>query len=78
MSDDKPPVEFSKGVNGLEKVVLREVRGSSAEVRFITSFLPAQDRLVSAVFVPLFDALLNLKYGYASTLFRVSLMDLFK
>ncbi|XP_064938939.1 putative glucose-6-phosphate 1-epimerase [Musa acuminata AAA Group] len=32
MSGEKPPVEFCKGVNGLEKVVLREVRGSSAEV----------------------------------------------
>lgn len=32
MSDEKPPVEICKGVNGLEKVVLREVRGSSAEV----------------------------------------------
>ncbi|XP_072990504.1 putative glucose-6-phosphate 1-epimerase [Typha latifolia] len=32
MSEEKPPVEHCKGVNGLEKVVLREVRGSSAEV----------------------------------------------
>ncbi|THU47149.1 hypothetical protein C4D60_Mb09t12500 [Musa balbisiana] len=32
MSGEKPPVEICKGVNGLEKVVLREVRGSSAEV----------------------------------------------
>ena len=29
------PVERCKGANGLEKVVLREVRGSSAEVRSI-------------------------------------------
>lgn len=28
------PVERCKGVNGLEKVVLREVRGSSAEVGY--------------------------------------------
>ena len=33
MAAEKPPVELVKGVNGLEKVVLREVRGSSAEVR---------------------------------------------
>ncbi|GAB2218271.1 hypothetical protein Droror1_Dr00001491 [Drosera rotundifolia] len=26
------PVEFTKGVNGLDKIILREVRGSSAEV----------------------------------------------
>ncbi|CAL9166986.1 unnamed protein product [Musa hybrid cultivar] len=32
MSGEKPPVEICKGVNGLEKVALREVRGSSAEV----------------------------------------------
>ncbi|PIA40805.1 hypothetical protein AQUCO_02400106v1 [Aquilegia coerulea] len=32
MSSEKIPVEFCKGFNGLEKVVLREVRGSSAEV----------------------------------------------
>ncbi|WOL19745.1 glucose-6-phosphate 1-epimerase [Canna indica] len=34
MSGEKPPVEICKGVNGLDKVVLREVRGSSAEVYF--------------------------------------------
>ena len=33
MAADKPPVELVKGVNGLEKLVLREVRGGSAEVR---------------------------------------------
>ncbi|RZR73193.1 hypothetical protein BHM03_00021288 [Ensete ventricosum] len=38
MSGEKPPVEICKGVNGLDKVVLREVRGSSAEVRFISLF----------------------------------------
>lgn len=27
-----PPVDLRKGVNGLDKVVLREARGSSAEV----------------------------------------------
>ncbi|KAK9705835.1 hypothetical protein RND81_07G085800 [Saponaria officinalis] len=27
-----PPVEFTKGFNGLDKVILREVRGSSAEL----------------------------------------------
>ena len=27
-----PPVEFCKGINGLDKVILRESRGSSAEV----------------------------------------------
>ncbi|XP_010927074.1 putative glucose-6-phosphate 1-epimerase isoform X2 [Elaeis guineensis] len=32
MSGEKPPVEFCKGVNGLDKVVLREAKGSSAEV----------------------------------------------
>ncbi|KAG6493849.1 putative glucose-6-phosphate 1-epimerase [Zingiber officinale] len=32
MSGEKPPVEICKGVNGLDKVVLREVRGSSAEM----------------------------------------------
>ncbi|XP_073098468.1 putative glucose-6-phosphate 1-epimerase [Elaeis guineensis] len=32
MSGEKPPVEHCKGVNGLDKVVLREVKGSSAEV----------------------------------------------
>lgn len=31
-TSEKPLVELTKGVNGLEKVVLREVRGSSAEV----------------------------------------------
>ncbi|CAN4085010.1 unnamed protein product [Withania somnifera] len=31
-ASEKPLVELTKGVNGLEKVVLREVRGSSAEV----------------------------------------------
>lgn len=29
---ERLPVEVSKGINGLEKIVLREVRGSSAEV----------------------------------------------
>lgn len=33
MSIERVPVEVCKGVNGLEKVVLREVRGSSAEVK---------------------------------------------
>lgn len=37
-ADDFKYVEFCKGVNGLDKVVLREVRGSSAEVR--SAFLP--------------------------------------
>ncbi|XP_020595018.1 putative glucose-6-phosphate 1-epimerase, partial [Phalaenopsis equestris] len=32
MSEGKPLVELRKGVNGLDKIVLREVRGSSAEV----------------------------------------------
>ncbi|PKA49468.1 Putative glucose-6-phosphate 1-epimerase [Apostasia shenzhenica] len=32
MSGEKPLVELCKGVNGLDKVVLREVRGSTAEV----------------------------------------------
>ncbi|KAF9616234.1 hypothetical protein IFM89_029010 [Coptis chinensis] len=32
MSSDRVPMEITKGVNGLDKVVLREVRGSSAEV----------------------------------------------
>lgn len=32
MSGDKVSVECCKGINGLEKVVLREARGSSAEV----------------------------------------------
>ncbi|KAJ6854065.1 putative glucose-6-phosphate 1-epimerase [Iris pallida] len=32
MAEEKPAVEVVKGVNGLDKVVLREVRGSSAEV----------------------------------------------
>lgn len=32
MAAEKPPVEMVKGVNGLDKVVLREVRGNSAEV----------------------------------------------
>ncbi|KAL0919891.1 hypothetical protein M5K25_012016 [Dendrobium thyrsiflorum] len=32
MSEAKPLVEICKGVNGLDKIVLREVRGSSAEV----------------------------------------------
>lgn len=31
-TSEKPLVELTKGVNGLEKVILREVRGSSAEV----------------------------------------------
>ncbi|KAK4370166.1 hypothetical protein RND71_009641 [Anisodus tanguticus] len=31
-TSDKPLVELTKGLNGLDKVVLREVRGSSAEV----------------------------------------------
>lgn len=31
-TSEKPLVELTKGVNGLEKVVLREIRGSSAEV----------------------------------------------
>ncbi|XP_031108281.1 putative glucose-6-phosphate 1-epimerase isoform X1 [Ipomoea triloba] len=33
-SSEKGPVELCKGINGLDKVVLREVRGSSAEVYF--------------------------------------------
>lgn len=49
MSDEKPPVEFCKGVNGLDKVVLREVRGSSVEVRFVSSY-PALDRLFFSFF----------------------------
>ncbi|XP_044464554.1 putative glucose-6-phosphate 1-epimerase [Mangifera indica] len=32
MSGEKIPVELSKGINGLEKVILRDPRGSSAEV----------------------------------------------
>ncbi|XP_022730662.1 putative glucose-6-phosphate 1-epimerase isoform X2 [Durio zibethinus] len=32
MSSEKVPVELSKGVNGLEKIILRETHGSSAEV----------------------------------------------
>ncbi|XP_043709985.1 putative glucose-6-phosphate 1-epimerase [Telopea speciosissima] len=32
MSSERPFVELCKGINGLDKVVLREVRGSSAEV----------------------------------------------
>ncbi|RWV87715.1 hypothetical protein BHE74_00009520 [Ensete ventricosum] len=32
MAGDKPSVELCKGINGLDKVVLRETRGSSAEV----------------------------------------------
>lgn len=32
MSGDRVSVEVCKGINGLEKVVLREARGSSAEV----------------------------------------------
>lgn len=32
-------VEYSKGVNGLEKVLLREVRGSSAEVSSLSPIL---------------------------------------
>ncbi|KAF5725957.1 Galactose mutarotase-like superfamily protein isoform 1 [Tripterygium wilfordii] len=32
MASDRVPVEITKGINGLEKVVLREPRGSSAEV----------------------------------------------
>ncbi|ONK63841.1 uncharacterized protein A4U43_C07F19490 [Asparagus officinalis] len=31
MAGEKPQVEIVKGVNGLDKVVLREVRGSSVE-----------------------------------------------
>ncbi|KAL9260620.1 putative glucose-6-phosphate 1-epimerase [Drosera capensis] len=31
-NDPIKPVEFTKGVNGLDKIILREVRGSSAEV----------------------------------------------
>ncbi|EYU37315.1 hypothetical protein ABFS82_10G138500 [Erythranthe guttata] len=33
-SNEKAAVEICKGINGLEKVVLRDVRGSSAEVYF--------------------------------------------
>lgn len=36
MSVEWVPVEVCKGVNGLEKIVLREVRGSSAEVTLFT------------------------------------------
>ncbi|KAF6142344.1 hypothetical protein GIB67_023369 [Kingdonia uniflora] len=32
MSTERVPVELCKGINGLDKVVLKEVRGSSAEV----------------------------------------------
>lgn len=32
MDREFPYVEHTKGVNGLDKVILREVRGSSAEV----------------------------------------------
>ncbi|XP_064953913.1 putative glucose-6-phosphate 1-epimerase isoform X2 [Musa acuminata AAA Group] len=32
MAGEKPSVELCKGINGLDKVVLREARGSSAEV----------------------------------------------
>ncbi|XP_042474494.1 putative glucose-6-phosphate 1-epimerase isoform X1 [Zingiber officinale] len=32
MAEEKPLVEISKGLNGLEKIVLRQVRGSSTEV----------------------------------------------
>lgn len=32
MSIEKVHVEVVKGINGLDKVVLREIRGSSAEV----------------------------------------------
>lgn len=36
MSSERVPVELCKGINGLEKVVLREVRGSSAEVTYLS------------------------------------------
>lgn len=49
MSGEKPPVEFCKGVNGLDKVVLREVKGSSAEVRFVPLF--SRSRSVTFFFV---------------------------
>lgn len=45
MSGEKPSVDQCKGVNGLDKVVLREVKGSSAEVRFV-SFNPSLDLLL--------------------------------
>jgi hypothetical protein len=35
--DAAPPVQQCKGVNGLDKVVLREVRGCSAEVVYAAS-----------------------------------------
>ncbi|KAM0026111.1 hypothetical protein Hdeb2414_s0020g00554371 [Helianthus debilis subsp. tardiflorus] len=33
-------VEITKGVNGLEKIILREIRGSSAEARAFLRFSP--------------------------------------
>jgi glucose-6-phosphate 1-epimerase len=36
------PVTHCKGVNDLEKVVLREVRGSSAEVRCLSMPVPTR------------------------------------
>lgn len=43
MSEDKKYVEHCKGVNGLDKVILREVRGHSAEVCLSLSFSPTND-----------------------------------
>lgn len=37
--NDKPPVQICKGINGLEKVVLRDVRGSSVEVLPLRYFI---------------------------------------
>ncbi|KAL8488945.1 hypothetical protein ACS0TY_024550 [Phlomoides rotata] len=33
-TNDKPPMQICKGINGLEKIVLRDVRGSSVEMYF--------------------------------------------
>lgn len=52
MSDEKPPVEICKGVNDLDKVVLRGLRGSSAEVRSLHPFPLSGSVDLRPVFVP--------------------------
>lgn len=47
MASSTPHVEFAKGVNGLDKIVLRESRGSSAEVISITLLSLHRDLKIS-------------------------------
>ncbi|RRT72046.1 hypothetical protein B296_00019748 [Ensete ventricosum] len=55
MAGEKPSVELCKGVNGLDKVVLRDARGSSAEVPSFFAPFSESSSLVPTNFFPFYN-----------------------